>query len=158
MGQVYSKEKLQELIRMTADRDVLLTNEANIIEGVLQMQNKTTADVMTKIEDVFMLSMETTMDFETLTEILRHGYTRVPVFDGDKTNIVSLLNTKDLALIDPDDKTLLATVCKFYDHKPLYVDNDVRLDSMLQDFLKGMIFCNIFRKMYVQFSNTQDSG
>lgn len=137
MGQVYNKEKLQELIRMTADRRVLHDNEANIISGALQLTNKSVEDVMTKIEDVYMLEVNTELDFETLTEIMHHGYTRIPVYDGEKTNIVSLLNTKDLALIDPDDKTLLTTVCKFYDHRPLFVDHDVKLDAMLQAFLQG---------------------
>lgn len=137
IGQVYDKEKLQELIRMTADHKVLQSDEANIISGALQLANKRVEDVMTKMEDVFMLDINTILDFETMSEILKYGYTRVPVYDGDKTNIVHLLNTKDLALIDPDDNTPLKTVCKFYDHKPLFVDYDVKLDSMLQDFLQG---------------------
>ena len=137
MGQVYSKEKLQELIRMTADRSVLQSDEANIISGALQLTNKTVEDIMTKIEDVYMLEVNTCLDFDVLAEIQRQGFTRVPVFEGEKGNIVNLLNTKDLTLIDPDDKNLLSTVCKYYDHKPLFVDQDAKLDAMLQDFLQG---------------------
>ncbi|XP_005102419.1 metal transporter CNNM4 [Aplysia californica] len=152
MGQVYNKEKLQELIRMTADRRVLHDNEANIISGALQLTNKSVEDVMTKIEDVYMLEIHTCLDFETLAEIMRHGYTRVPVYDAEKTNIVSLLNTKDLALIDPDDNTLLSTICKFYDHKPLFVDFDSTLDAMLQEFLHGNSHMAIVQKLH----NTED--
>lgn len=138
MGQAFSKEKLQELILLTADKRVLHDNEANIITGALQLTNKTVEDVMTKIDDVYMLEINTVLDFETLTEIMHKGYTRIPVYEGDKTNVVNLLNTKELALIDPDDKTHLSTVCKFYDHRPLFVDYDVRLDAMLQAFLQGI--------------------
>nr|KAG5706696.1 hypothetical protein BaRGS_005766 [Batillaria attramentaria] len=137
MGQVYDKEKLQELIRMTADQKVLENEEVKIIAGALQLANKTVEDVMTKIEDVYMLDIHTVLDFDTLAEILKHGYTRVPVYDGDKTKIVNLLNTKDLALIDPDDNTPLKTVCRFYDYQPLYVEHDMKLDAMLKEFLKG---------------------
>lgn len=140
MGQIFNKEKLQELIRMTADRQGLLDNEANIISGALELNNKSVEDIMTKIEDVYMLDINTELDFETLTEIMRHGYTRIPVYDNQITNIVNLLNIKDLALIDPDDETLLSTVCKFYDHKPLFVDNDLKLDAMLQEFLGAGTF------------------
>ncbi|GFS03289.1 metal transporter CNNM4-like [Elysia marginata] len=148
MGQVYSKEKLQELIRMTADRRLLHHNEANIISGALQLTNKSVEDVMTPIDDVYMLQISTVLDFDTLSEILRHGYTRVPVYDGDKTNIVSLLNTKDLALIDPDDNTLLSTVCKYYDHRPLLVDYNNKLDTMLQEFLQGNSHMAIVQKLH----------
>lgn len=135
--QAFNKEKLQELIRLNADGRVLHDNEANIISGALQLTNKSVEDVMTKIEDVYMLEISKVLDFETITEIMHQGYTRIPVYDGEKTNIVNLLNTKELALIDPDDKTLLSTVCKFYDHRPLFVDHDVKLDAMLQIFLQG---------------------
>ena len=140
IGQVYNKEKLQELIRMTADHKVLQNDEANIIAGALQLASKRVEDVMTKMEDVYMLDINTILDFEMMSEILKSGYTRVPVYDGDVTNIIHLLNTKELALIDPDDNTPIKTVCRFYDHRPLFVDYDMRLDAMLQDFLQGKIF------------------
>ena len=139
IGQVYNKEKLQELIRMTADHKVLQNDEANIIAGALQLASKRVEDVMTKMEDVYMLDINTILDFEMMSEILKSGYTRVPVYDGDVTNIIHLLNTKELALIDPDDNTPIKTVCRFYDHRPLFVDYDMRLDAMLQDFLQGKI-------------------
>ena len=139
IGQVYNKEKLQELIRMTADHKVLQNDEANIIAGALQLASKRVEDVMTKMEDVYMLDINTILDFEMMSEILKSGYTRVPVYDGDITNIIHLLNTKELALIDPDDNTPIKTVCRFYDHRPLFVDYDMRLDAMLQDFLQGKI-------------------
>ncbi|KAL8562755.1 hypothetical protein ACOMHN_022630 [Nucella lapillus] len=122
---------------MTADHKVLQNDEANIIAGALQLANKRVEDVMTRIEDVYMLDVNTVLDFEMMSEILKSGFTRVPVYDGDKTNIVNLLNTKELALIDPDNNTPLITVCRFYDHQPLFVDYDVKLDAMLQDFLQG---------------------
>ena len=139
IGQVYDKEKLQELIRMTADHKMLQNDEANIIAGALQLSTKCVEDVMTKMEDVYLLDVNTILDFEAISEILKSGYTRVPVYDGDKKNIVHLLNTKELALIDPDDNTLLKTVCSFYNHKPMFAHYDMRLDQMLQEFLQGKI-------------------
>lgn len=67
------------------------------------------------------------------------GYTRVPVYDGDRMNIVALLNIKDLAFVDPDDNTPLATVCKFYQHPIANVYSDVTLAAMLDDFKEGML-------------------
>ena len=59
------------------------------------------------------------------------GYTRVPVFDGSRTNVVALLNIKDLALVDPDDGTPVKTLCKFYNHHVRTVFDDLTLDVML---------------------------
>ena len=38
------------------------------------------------------------------------GYTRVPVFDGDRQNIVGILYSKDLILVDPDDEIEIGAV------------------------------------------------
>lgn len=138
IGQVYNREKLQELIRVTKDFSALDDDEVNIISGALTLTKKTVGDIMTRIEDVFMLEYnDCILNFETMSEIMKRGYSRIPVYENDKSNIVALLNIKDLALIDPDDNTTLKTVCKFYQHHLIFVFDDHRLDQMLQDFRQG---------------------
>lgn len=68
----------------------------NIISGVLEMRKKTVGDVMTPIEDAYMLPIDSIMDFETISNIMDSGYSRIPVFEGDRKNILSLLYIKDL--------------------------------------------------------------
>ncbi|KAL3864057.1 hypothetical protein ACJMK2_005766 [Sinanodonta woodiana] len=137
IGQVYNREKLQELIRMNKDFNQFGDNEVNIISGALEFSRKTVKDIMTKIEDVFMIDHNEHLDFETMTEIMRRGYTRIPVYESDRENIVALLNIRDLALIDPDDKISLKTICQFYRHHLLFVFDDHPLDQMLSDFRQG---------------------
>ena len=69
---------------------------------------------MTKLEDVYMLPCTTTFNFETISEIREQGYSRIPVYDTDRSNIQNVLLTKDLMFVDPDDNTPLSTVCEFY--------------------------------------------
>ena len=86
----------------------------------------------------FMLRSDAVLDFATVSEILRSGYTRIPVYEGDQRhNIVDILFVKDLAFVDPDDCTPLLTVTRFY-NRPLHcVFNDTRLDTVLEEFKKG---------------------
>lgn len=137
LGQVYSREKLAELIKLGADKKDIKHEELNIIEGALQLTKKTAADVMTQIDDVYMVDYTAILDFETMTDILHTGYTRVPVFEKERLNIVALLNVKDLAFVDPDDKIPLRTVCKFYNHPITFVFEDTRLNQLLEEFRKG---------------------
>lgn len=58
---------------MTTGYNDLEKDEVNIIAGALELRKKTVADVMTKIEDVYMLSYTAILDFETVSEIMKSG-------------------------------------------------------------------------------------
>ena len=140
MGNVYNRDRLRELLVITKENIDLKNEEVDIIAGALQLSKKTVKDIMTNLEDVFMISSDCILDFESMSEIMKRGYSRIPVYEGDRTNIVALLNIKDFAFIDPDDRTPLKTVVRFYQHPMNYVFEDTKLDAMLEEFKKGKIF------------------
>ncbi|KAF4090405.1 hypothetical protein AMELA_G00051420 [Ameiurus melas] len=137
IGTVYNREKLLEMLRVTDPYNDLVKEELNIIQGALELRIKTVEDVMTPLRDCFMIAADAVLDFNTMSEIMESGYTRIPVFEGDRCNIVDLLFVKDLAFVDPDDCTSLKTITKFYSHPLHFVFNDTKLDTMLEEFKKG---------------------
>lgn len=60
-------------LQVTTGVNDLDKDEVNIISGALELRKKTVAEVMTKIEDVFMLDYEAVLDFETVSEIMKSG-------------------------------------------------------------------------------------
>lgn len=84
-----------------------------------------------------MLSMDAVLDFETITEIMKSGFSRIPVYEGERKNIVTLLYIKDLAFVDPDDNTQLKTLCEFYQNPCHFVFEDTTLDVMFKGFKEG---------------------
>ncbi|XP_063818015.1 metal transporter CNNM2 isoform X2 [Pseudophryne corroboree] len=137
IGTVYNREKLLEMLRVTDPYNDLVKEELNIIQGALELRTKTVEDVMTPLRDCFMMAGDATLDFNTMSEIMESGYTRIPVYEGERSNIVDLLFVKDLAFVDPDDCTPLKTITKFYNHPLHFVFNDTKLDAMLEEFKKG---------------------
>ncbi|XP_033880790.3 metal transporter CNNM2-like isoform X1 [Acipenser ruthenus] len=137
IGTVYNREKLLEMLRVTDPYNDLVKEELNIIQGALELRTKTVEDVMTPLRDCFMIAGDAILDFSTMSEIMESGYTRIPVFEGERSNIVDLLFVKDLAFVDPDDSTPLKTITKFYSHPLHFVFNDTKLDTMLEEFKKG---------------------
>lgn len=137
IGNFYNRERLKELVKVTTDINDLDKDEVNVISGVLELRKKTVEDVMTRIEDAFMLSLDAVLDFETITEIMKSGFSRIPVYEGDRKNIVTLLYIKDLAFVDPDDNTQLKTLCEFYQNPCHFVFEDVTLDVMFKQFKEG---------------------
>ncbi|XP_061409219.1 metal transporter CNNM2-like isoform X5 [Lethenteron reissneri] len=137
IGTVYNREKLLEMLRVTDPYNDLVKEELNIIQGALELRVKTVEDVMTPLKDCFMLSADAVLDFGTMSEIMQSGYTRIPVYEDELSNVVDLLFVKDLAFVDPDDCTPLKTITKFYNHPLHFVFNDTKLDAMLEEFKKG---------------------
>lgn len=76
---------------------------------VLYPQEKKVIDAMTPIKDVFMLSIDSRLDYETLAKVVRSGHSRVPVFeeaagaDGHiSKKIIGILLVKQCVLLDPE--------------------------------------------------------
>ncbi|VDM51330.1 unnamed protein product [Toxocara canis] len=85
-----------------------------------------------------MLPDTTVLNTKNVAEIVRMGYTRIPVYaHGDKNNVTDVLFVKDLALIDPDDNFTVKTVCGYHKHPVKFVDSDAPLRGVLEDFKKG---------------------
>ncbi|KAM4612063.1 metal transporter CNNM1-like [Polymixia lowei] len=133
----YTREKLLEMLRVTDPYHDLVKEELNIIQGALELRTKTVEDVLTPLTDCFMLASDVVLDFNTMSEIMQSGYTRIPVFENERSNIVDILFVKDLAFVDPDDCTSLKTITQFYKHPLHCVFNDTKLDAMLEEFKKG---------------------
>ncbi|KAE8291796.1 Metal transporter CNNM4 Ancient conserved domain-containing protein 4 Cyclin-M4 [Larimichthys crocea] len=147
IGTVYNREKLVEMLKVTEPYNDLVKEELNMIQGALELRTKTVEDVMTPISNCFMIHSDTVLDFNTMSEIMESGYTRIPVYEGERSNIVDILFVKDLAFVDPDDCTTLKTITKFYNHPVHFVFHDTKLDSMLEEFKKGKSHLAIVQKV-----------
>lgn len=81
-----------------------------------------------------MLADDTIINTKLIKEILRMGYTRIPVYHEDRNNVVSLLFVKDLALMDPDDNYTVKSICGKHTLRIVPIDTPLRL--MLEEFKK----------------------
>ncbi|MFH4976128.1 hypothetical protein AB6A40_002837 [Gnathostoma spinigerum] len=144
----YDRKRLMELIKLSVRDKVGLADELKIAVGAMEISDKVVEDAMTKISDVFMIPDTTVLDTKTVAEILRMGYTRIPVYaDGDKNNITDILFVKDLALIDPDDNFTVKTVCGYHRHPVKFVDASCPLPALLEEFKKGDSHMAIVRQL-----------
>ncbi|XP_061453685.1 metal transporter CNNM4-like [Rhineura floridana] len=146
MGPRYNREKLMEMLKLTEPYIDLLKQEMNIIQGALELRTKTVEYVMTPLHDCFLINSDAILDFNTMTEIMESGYTRIPIYDTERTNIMDMLYVKDLAFVDPDDCTPLKTITKFYNHPVHFVSHNTKLDAVLEEFKKGKSHLAIVQK------------
>lgn len=113
----FRRAELRELVDLhkestDANEDPLMDDEVMIIQGALELRNKTVEDKYTPLDKVFMVEANGKLDHETMRKISKKGHSRVPVYEGDKGNIIGLLFVKSLIMIDPDDATPIKDIYK----------------------------------------------
>jgi Mg2+/Co2+ transporter CorC len=100
-------------------------------------EDKKVMDVMTTLDKVFMVESHTRLTFQVLMDIYKSGFTRIPVYEIDRQNIVGILFTKDLILIDPDDEVEIAAVISFHGNREggfvRGVPDDTSLDKVFRE-------------------------
>ena len=92
---------------------------------------------MTSLNECFMIDITASLSFEVMLDIYKRGYTRIPVFKVHRTNVVGLLYTKDLIMVDPEDDLPVSRVLEFCGRELLSVAANTRLDLMFQQVESG---------------------
>jgi len=94
-GLVHSVEELALLIEDTEEAGVLDPDQAELVQNVFRLSEKSVADCMVPREK--MAALELTAAPERVLEAVRSGaHTRMPVYSGELDNIVGIVNTKNL--------------------------------------------------------------
>jgi metal transporter CNNM len=107
-GTVYKKAGLKTLVTLHRTLGVageqLNSDEVTIISACLDLKEKPVEAIMTPMEDVFIMSMDTVLDEKTMDLILSQGFSRIPIHSPDnRENFVGMLLVKMLITYDPED-------------------------------------------------------
>lgn len=132
-----SRNKMKKFFEMQEDDNILNKQERRILQATLDMSRKTVEEVMTELGGVYMLDIDSNIDRKTLKEIYMQGFSRIPVFEGNRQNVVGILMAKDLILFNPD-KNRLTLKQLFPIMRPMVcVEHDCKLEAVLHYFSKG---------------------
>ncbi|KAG0575613.1 hypothetical protein M758_5G019100 [Ceratodon purpureus] len=112
----------------------LTHDETTIIQGALDLTEKTALDSMTPLESTFSLDINTKLEGEAMEKIMARGHSRIPVYDGDKRNLVGVLLVKSLLTVRHEVGTPISAL-------PIRriprVPSDMPLYDILNEFQKG---------------------
>jgi metal transporter CNNM len=132
----YSHKELMDIISEHEDSELseIDEDEERIMHGALQFSHRQVSEVMTPADKVVSYDVNQILDEAVLGEINEHGYSRLPIHDGDKSNIVGILYVKDL-IVEKDGVRIKQTESAFEDTY-LTVSNLAKLDAVLGQMLK----------------------
>lgn len=134
---------LDEHVESSIDSD-----EKRIMVGAMNFSDKVAMDVITPVNVLFSLDAEEIVNEEIIEQIKNEHYSRIPVYEGTRDNIIGILFAKDLIGHQIEYSTTVKDLAVI--DKQICVGEDYRLDSLLNMFIKSKRHMGF---VYNQFSS-----
>ena len=116
---------------LTKSEETLDADEIEMLQGIFSLDELMAREVMVPRTDAFMVDIQD--DTQTIIEsILKQNFSRIPVYDDDKDNVIGLIHTKNLlkaGFTDGFDNIVLRKILQ----EPLFVPETIFVDDLLKE-------------------------
>ncbi|MFD0863488.1 gliding motility-associated protein GldE [Sungkyunkwania multivorans] len=128
-----SVDHLSQALELASEEDTT-KEEQKILQGIVSFGNTDTKQVMRPRIDMFALSDEMSFS-QIIPEIIKHGYSRIPVYQDNMDTVTGVLYVKDLLPhIDQKEFDWLDLLRETY-----FVPENKKLDDLLKEFQEKKI-------------------
>jgi CBS domain containing-hemolysin-like protein len=136
-----TEEELRTLVEVSHEEGVIEQDERTMINNVVDFGDARARDIMIPRADMSMVEVSTS--YQELLELFRRErFTRFPVYEDDRDNIIGILNMKDVLLVtDPElfhIQDYMRKASYTYESKPL----SELLSTMRESFVNIVIVLN----------------
>lgn len=100
-GNIITEDMVRTLAHEAVGEGTLDSVEAQYIDQIFDFGSKTLEDVMTPRSSVYFLSVDMPLR-KIIRELCRTRHTKVPIYQGNRDDIVGILHTRDLLAMDLD--------------------------------------------------------
>ena len=127
-SQTVTEEDLISIIETIEDEGVLEPEQQELLNSAMEFREKIAADVMIPIDSV--VSVASTMPLPELAELLKTSpYSRLPVYEGSRENIVGILPVNLFLSQYVAGKTIVLRKLLL---KPYVFDSQIEISALLQ--------------------------
>jgi len=142
---VVTEEELMMLVEAGEEEGVLEEEERDMIESVFEFTDTVARQVMVPRIDMKCVEVSESLD-ELLDVIMKHGHSRIPVYEENVDNILGIVHAKDLLPVlaeDIRDFDIRAVVRPAY-----FIPETKKVDELLAEFKRSKIQMAIVRDEY----------
>jgi gliding motility-associated protein GldE len=125
--------EISQALELTSDNE--LSDEKEILEGIVKFGNKSVEEIMRPRVDVVSIEIKTGFS-EVLAVINKSGYSRIPVYNRSFDNISGILYIKDLL---PHSHKGDIFKWQTLIRPPFYVPETKKINSLLEEFQKTKV-------------------
>ena len=124
---------LSQALELTSEEDTT-KEEQKILQGIVSFGNTDTKQVMRPRIDIF--ALDQSIEFKKIiTEIVKHGYSRIPVYNDSIDSVVGILYVKDLLPHLQKKQFDWTTLTR----EPFFVPENKKLDDLMVEFQEKKI-------------------
>ena len=130
---VYSEEELRGLIDISRESGHLRAEERRLIHRVFEFSDTLVREAMVPRTGIAAISIDCSLE-DIRDAFQKHGYSRLPVYDGSLDNVAGFIHSKDLMpfLLKPE-----AFQLEFVLQPPMYIVDTARLEDVLRQMQKA---------------------
>ncbi len=122
-----SLDDISQALELTSDE---ITDEKEILEGIVKFGNISAAEIMTPRIDVIDIEITSTYN-KVLSVIIDSGYSRIPIFENTPDNVKGVLYVKDLlAYVNEDEDFDWQKLMR----APYFIPETKKIDDLLEEF------------------------
>jgi gliding motility-associated protein GldE len=123
-----SVDQLSQALQLTSEEDTT-REEHKILQGIVSFGNTDTKQVMRPRIDIFALNIEQKFS-EVMQEIVKNGYSRIPIYKDNIDSIQGILYAKDLLPYLERKQFDWTTLIR----EPFFVPENKKLDDLMLEF------------------------
>ncbi len=126
-----TEEELMTFVEVVEEEGEIKEEEKELIHNIFEFDDTNASEIMTPRGDMFVIECDNKLNLEN---IVKSGFTRIPVIENDVDHVIGIINIKDLFLHsvssdDPIDVRKIMTI-------PYFVPENKKLDKLLHQFKK----------------------
>lgn len=141
-----TRDEMRQILAQSRGQGAIDPSEFTMMEGVLSLDTRLARELMVPRTDTLMLDLEDELS-ENVEIILDSPYSRMPVYDGDKDEVIGVLHMKNVLKASKEvgfDALELRTLV----NEPLFVPSTIFIDDLLVEFRKQQTHMAILKDEY----------
>ena len=124
-----TEEELMTFVEAVEEEGEIKEEEKELIHKIFEFDDTNASEIMTPRADMFVIEAEEKLNLE---DIVKSGFTRIPVIEDDIDHVIGIINIKNLFLHQVTSDTEIDA--RKIMTKPYFVPENKKLDKLLHQF------------------------
>jgi CBS domain containing-hemolysin-like protein len=126
-----TEEELMTFVEVVEEEGGIEEEEKELIENIFEFDDTSASEIMTPRADMYVIDVDEELN---LKDVIRSGFTRIPVIEENIDHVIGILNIKDLFMHQVTSSE--AVDIRKIMSEPYFVPENKKLDNLLQEFKK----------------------